>query len=250
MQNRTEIRECSTLDELTECVQLQRDVFALPETELSPVRHLIVTKNAGGFTLGAFDGGRLAGFVLSVPAFLRGHRAFYSHMTGVRSEYQGHGIGARLKWAQRERALADDVKYIKWTFEPIKARNAYFNLEKLGATISEFQENFYGIDYGTAPEVAGQKFGLASDRLFAEWNLESEKVVALAAGEGYIEPRAPTANIQIMNDWLSLIAADPERAKSEQLRIREEFNTAFGFGMVCRGFYRDDERPAFLLYKD
>ncbi|MGB7202263.1 MAG: GNAT family N-acetyltransferase [Pyrinomonadaceae bacterium] len=250
MQNRTEIRECSTLDELTECVQLQRDVFALPETELSPVRHLIVTKNAGGFTLGAFDGGRLAGFVLSVPAFLRGHRAFYSHMTGVRPEYQSHGIGARLKWAQRERALADDVKYIKWTFEPTKARNAYFNLEKLGATISEFQENFYGIDYGTAPEVAGQKFGLASDRLFAEWNLESEKVVALAAGKDYIEPRAPTANIQIMNDWLSLIAADPERAKSEQLRIRKEFNTAFGFGMVCRGFYRDDERPAFLLYKD
>lgn len=250
MQNRTEIRECLTLDELTECVQLQRDVFALPETELSPVRHLIVTKNAGGFTLGAFEGGHLAGFVLSVPAFLRGNRAFYSHMTGVRPEYQSHGIGARLKWAQRQRALADGVRYIKWTFEPTKARNAYFNLEKLGATISEFQENFYGIDYGTAPEVAGQKFGLASDRLFAEWNLESEKVVALAAGEDYIEPRAPTANIQIMNDWPSLVAADPERAKSEQLRIREEFNTAFGFGMVCRGFYRDDERPAFLLYKD
>lgn len=250
MGNEIEIRECVTLDEMAECVQLQRDVFALPETELSPVRHLIVTKNAGGFVLGAFDGEQLAGFVLSVPAFLRGERAFYSHMTGVRPEFQSHGIGARLKWAQRERSLADDVKYIKWTFEPIKARNAYFNLEKLGATVSEFKENFYGVDYGTAPEVAGQKFGLASDRLFAEWHLESEKVVALAAGENYVEPRAPTANILIMNDWLGLVASDPEKAKAEQLRIREEFKTAFGFGMVCRGFYRDDKQPAFLLYKD
>src|SRR2546421_12173193 len=102
-----EIRECVTLQELSECVQLQREVFALPEVELSPVRHLIVTKNAGGFTLGAFDGDRLAGFVLSVPAFVDDRRAFYSHMTAVRSEYQGHGIGARLKWAQPERALAD-----------------------------------------------------------------------------------------------------------------------------------------------
>lgn len=250
METEIDIRECVSLDEMAECVQLQRDVFALPETELSPVRHLIVTKNAGGFLLGAFDGQRLVGFVLSVPAFLRGERAFYSHMTAVRPEYQSHGVGARLKWAQRQRALADGVKYVKWTFEPVKARNAYFNLEKLGATIREFQENFYGIDYGTAPEVAGQKFGLASDRLFAEWHLESEKVTALAAGEDYREPRAPTANIQIMHDWPGLVAADPLKAKAEQLRIRDEFKTAFGFGMVCRGFYRDDTQPAFLLYKD
>jgi predicted GNAT superfamily acetyltransferase len=249
MSDQLEIRECVTLKELSDCVQLQRDVFALPEVELSPVRHLIVTKNAGGFVLGAFDGERLAGFVLSLPAFLRGERAFYSHMTGVRPEYQSHGVGARLKWAQRTRSLADGVKYIKWTFEPIKARNAYFNLEKLGATVGEIQQDFYGTDYTTVPEHKGKKIGLASDRLFAEWHLESEKVAALAAGLVYHEQKPPTANIQIMNDWLGLVAADPEAAKAEQLRIREEFNTALGFGMVCRGFYRDDERPAYLLYK-
>src|SRR4051812_44234 len=112
------IRECETLEELSECVELQREVFALPDIEISPVRHLIVTKNAGGFSLGAFDGERLAGFVLSVPAFLNGKDAFYSHMTAVRREYQGRGVGAALKWAQRERALSLGVKYIKWTFEP------------------------------------------------------------------------------------------------------------------------------------
>src|SRR5215203_2745907 len=127
MENEIQIRECLTVDEFAECVRLQSDVFALPEAELSPVRHLVVTKNAGGFALGAYDGDKLAGFVLSVPAFLRGESAFYSHMTGVRPEYQLAGIGARLKWAQRDRSLAMGVKYIKWTFEPVKARNAYFN---------------------------------------------------------------------------------------------------------------------------
>ncbi|MEO7658728.1 MAG: GNAT family N-acetyltransferase, partial [Pyrinomonadaceae bacterium] len=141
MEDELEIRECETLEELSECVQLQRDVFALPEVELSPVRHLIVTKNAGGFTLGAFDGEKLAGFVLSVPAIIRGKHAFYSHMTGVRAEYQSRGIGGKLKWAQRIRALEEGVKYIKWTFEPIKARNAHFNLEKLGAIVPEYHPN-------------------------------------------------------------------------------------------------------------
>ena len=138
MDNNIQIRECETLDELAACVDMQRDVFALPEIEISPVRHLIVTKNAGGFVLGAFAAGELVGFVLSVPAFLRGERAFYSHMTAVKKDFQSRGVGAGLKWAQRDRALVAGVKYIKWTFEPWKARNAFFNLEKLGATIREY----------------------------------------------------------------------------------------------------------------
>jgi predicted GNAT superfamily acetyltransferase len=249
MEKTIEIRECLTIDEFTECVQLQRDVFGLPEVELSPVRHLVVTKNAGGFALGAFDGDKLAGFVLSVPAFLRGERAFYSHMTGVRPEYQGHGIGAQLKWAQREMALSEGIKYIKWTFEPVKAKNAYFNIEKLGAVVREYMVNFYGTDYSTTAQT-GEKIGLASDRLFAEWHLESKKVEALAKGERFIEAKEPTAAIMVMNDWLGLVASDPATALAEQMRIRTEFETAFEYGFVAREFARDAERPAYLLYKD
>lgn len=247
MENELEIRECVTLDELVECVALQREVFALPEVELSPVRHFVVTRNAGGFTLGAYAGGRLAGFVLSVPAFLRGEHAYYSHMTGVRPEYQSLGIGARLKWAQRTRALSEGVKYLKWTFEPVKARNAYFNLEKLGATVSEYQRNFYGTDYATSPG-SGRKIGLQSDRLFAEWDLESPKVTALAAGEKFVGLHEPSATITIMNDWLSLVDSDPASALAEQMRVRSEFETAFARGLIGRSFRRDDERPAYLLY--
>ncbi len=240
-----EIRECTALEELTECVQIQREVFALPEAELSPVRHFVVTKNAGGFVIGAFDGNRLAGFVLSVPAFLRDERAFYSHMTGVRAEYQSLGTGAKLKWAQRTRALAEGVKYIKWTFEPVKARNAYFNLEKLGAITHEFMPNFYGTDYATS-----RKSGLASDRLFAEWHLESEKVEVLAAGGQFADDPEPSAKIEIMNDWLELVASSPAEALAEQMRIRGEFERAFADGLIARGFRRDDSRPAFLLYQE
>ena len=249
MEPEIEIRECQTLDQLAACVDLQREVFALPEVELSPVRHFIVTKNAGGFTLGAYDGGRLIGFVLSVPAFLRGQHAFYSHMTGVRAEYQSHGVGGKLKWAQRERALAEGVRFIKWTFEPIKARNAYFNLEKLGASMNEFQPDFYGPDYTTATQP-GNEILLASDRLFAEWDLESEKVTALAEGRKFVTTVEPVATIEITNDWAALVATDPAAALVEQLRVRGEFTKAFDAGLVTCGFRRDETRPAYLLYKD
>lgn len=243
-----EIRECTTIDELAKCVDLQREVFALPDIEISPVRHLVVTKNAGGWTLGAFAGGELVGFVLSVPAFLHGEKAFYSHMTAVRDTFQSFGIGARLKWAQREKALADGIKYVKWTFEPIKARNAHFNLEKLGAIVSEYQPNFYGMDYSTSPEHG--KIGLASDRLFAEWHLDSEKVNTLAAGGRHTESSEPAARIRIPADWYGLVASDPREAVREQERIREEFQKALGDGLHCRGFARDTADPSYLFYKD
>ncbi|MEW6360952.1 MAG: GNAT family N-acetyltransferase [Pyrinomonadaceae bacterium] len=245
MANKIEIRECLVLDELAQCVDLQRQVFTLPEVEISPVRHFVVTKNAGGFTLGAFAEGELIGFVLSVPAFLRGERAFYSHMTAVRADYQGSGIGAQLKWAQRERALKAGVKYIKWTFEPWKARNAFFNLEKLGAIVSEYEVNFYGIDYGYSKDA---KIGLASDRLFAEWHLDSKRVISLFHGENPQETAKPVAEIEIPYDWAGLVKTDPRSALAEQERIRSEFQSAFSSGLIARRFIRDSERPRYLLF--
>ena len=95
-------------------------------------------KKRGRVCSGAFAAGDVVGFVLSVPAFsVLGERAFYSHMTAVKKHFQGRGVGASLKWVERERALAEGVKYVKWTFEPWKARNAFFNLEKLGVVIRD-----------------------------------------------------------------------------------------------------------------
>jgi predicted GNAT superfamily acetyltransferase len=247
MDQTIDIRECRTLEELSACVDLQREVFALPEIEISPVRHFVVTKNAGGFILGAYSGAELIGFVLSVPAFLRGEKAFYSHMTAVRADFQSHGIGGRLKWAQRSRALELGVRYVKWTFEPWKARNAYFNLEKLGAEMREIERNFYGIDYATATKSSG-KLGLASDRLFAEWHLTSVKVETLAAGEKFTETCEIRAEVEVPNDWSALVAADPNEALQVQERMRKDFEAAFAEGLVARGFVRDERHPKYLLY--
>ncbi|MGI8850027.1 MAG: GNAT family N-acetyltransferase [Pyrinomonadaceae bacterium] len=246
--NNIKIRECLSFEELDACVNLQREVFALPELEISPVRHLIVTKNAGGFTLGAFAEEKLVGFVLSVPGFLGEEKILYSHMTAVRQDLQNLHIGAQLKWAQRARALETGVKFIKWTFQPVQARNAFFNLERLGAVIKTYAPNFYGTDYSTSSEQ-GAKIGLDSDRLYAEWHLESEKVKSLANGENFEETGEVLLELEIPNDWNVLLKESPEKAVVEQSRIKKEFQMAFAENLICRSFKRDDQSPKFLLYK-
>ncbi len=242
------IRECTSIEELSGCVALQREVFSLPDLEISPVRHLIVTENAGGFTLGAFTAeNKLVGFVLTVPAFFGNERFFYSHMTAVSAEFQSHGIGTQLKWAQREKALSKNVKFIKWTFQPVQARNAFFNLEKLGAVVREYKPNFYGTDYSTS-NTQGEKIGLDSDRLFAEWSLESEKVKKLAKGEKVVETGDIKQTIEIPNDWNALLKSDAKFAKSEQTRIKNEFQKAFAAKLICRSFERDRRSPKYLLF--
>lgn len=244
-----EIRECETIEELSECVGLQREVFALPEIEISPVRHLIVTKHAGGFTLGAFSGGGLIGFVLSIPAFLGSEKAFYSHMTAVKKDFQSHGVGARLKWAQRKRALAENVKIIKWTFQPVQARNAFFNLEKLGAIVRHYEPNFYGTDYSTIGNKI-ENIGLDSDRLFAEWHLESEKVIALSEGEKFLENSEAISVIEVTNDWNELVKTNPQKAVEEQTRIKSEFQIAFAENLIAKGFDRNETNPRYLLFAE
>ncbi|MDQ3799265.1 MAG: GNAT family N-acetyltransferase [Acidobacteriota bacterium] len=248
-----EIREMTTVEELTDCVALQREVFASPDLEISPVRHLIVTRYAGGWTLGAFAGEKLVGFVLSVPMFRGGaggtERAFYSHMTAVRQEFQNLRIGARLKWAQRERALREGITYIKWTYQPVQARNAFFNLERLGVVVQTYMPNFYGTDYSTSAEQ-NRAVGLDSDRLYAEWHLEAPKVVALSKGEKFAETGKVARTIEIPNNWNNLVATNPEKAVAEQARVKEEFQKAFAEGLICKGFERSETNPRYLLFEE
>lgn len=241
------IRECTKIEEFYGCIEIQRKVFASPELEISPVRHFIVAKNAGGFTLGAFIGGKLVGFVLSNAAILTtGEPFFYSHMTAVADEFQHHGIGAKLKWAQRDAALKRGINFIKWTFQPVQARNAFFNLEKLGAIVCEHRANFYGTDYSTQDE----KIGLDSDRLFAEWHLESEKVMKLANGESFMEKGEAVKKIEIPADWNLLVKTNPSEAIAEQTRVKHKFKAAFAENLIAKSFIRSETNPHFLLFKN
>jgi len=246
-----EIREVTAIEEYDACIRLQREVFGLPDLEISPRRHLIVSHQAGGWTLGAFVEGKLVGFVHHLAA-VRGDRIFgYSHMMAVAAEFQNHGIGARLKWAQRARALSEGRDFIKWTFEPTRARNAYFNLNRLGVVVREYAVNFYGTDYVTNPaEKAAGVSGMDSDRVFASWDLRSPRVAALATGAEYPLPAEPDRTIGIPADYSALLKSDPEAGKLEALRVREEFVKALGDGLVCRAFERDAARPRYLFYRD
>jgi predicted GNAT superfamily acetyltransferase len=244
------IREVETLEGFQECVELQRKVFASPDLEISPVRHLLVARYAGGFTLGAYAGERLVGFVLSLPMFLANLKpAFYSHMTAVDAEFQNYGIGARLKWAQRERALADGVDYIKWTYQPVLARNAFFNIERLGVSIKTYMPNFYGTG-AEANDSKIQVLNVDSDRLFADWHLTSPKVMALSKGEKYEETGEVVKTISIPPDWNALVVSDTKKAIAEQERIKHEFQAAFAAGLIVRGFERSETTPKYLLYKE
>ena len=245
-----EVRECVTIDEFDACVSLQREAFGLPDIEISPRRHLIVSRQAGGWTLGAFFDHKMIGFVHHLAA-VRGANEIigYSHMMAVARAYQNRGVGARLKWAQRERALAEGRSFIKWTWDPMLARNAHFNLNRLGAIVRSYAVNFYGTDYSRWPtSKTGEAPGIDSDRLFAEWNLRSARVSEFAHGRAPTLEAAPVEEIEIPADWRALVETDAAAARREQLRVRGEFEKAFAAGLVCAGFRRDTARPRYLLY--
>lgn len=244
------IRECTTTEEFDACVRLQREVFGLPDLEISPRRHLIVARTAGGFTLGAFAGGELVGFALQQVALHDGRLSGYSHMAAVDERHQSRGIGARLKWAQRERTLGEGRDFIKWTFDPMRARNAHFNLNRLGAVIRAYAANYYGTDYHAVAGLHGQAFGLDSDRLFASWELSSPRVEAAARGEQPRPPSDPAAAVEIPPDWGALMRDDAARARRELARVSSEFQQHFAAGLVCAGFERSDTQPRYLFFRE
>jgi predicted GNAT superfamily acetyltransferase len=251
LQDDITIRECVTAEEFDACVALQREAFGLPDLELSPRRHMIVTREAGGWTLGAFDAGRLVGFVLTQVALRPGGEAGgYSHMMAVARDAQNRGVGARLKWAQRERALSEGRRLVRWTWDPMQSRNAHFNLNRLGAVVRGYAENYYGTDYSTATGEFGKPYGIDSDRLVAHWELDSPRVGALARGEAPAPLGGPAASVAIPPSWGALLREDPAAARREQLRVRAEFQSALAAGLVCAGFERDAERPRYLFYGD
>ena len=244
----TTIRECTTIEEFDGCVALQREAFGLPDLELSPRRHLIVSRRAGDWTLGAFVADRMVGFVHHLAAVHGDEILGYSHMMAVAKDYQNKGVGVRLKWAQRERALKEGRKLIKWTWDPMMARNAHFNLNRLGATVDTYAGNYYGTDYSTDASLT-EKVGLPSDRLIATWNLESARVSALANGAATPVDARPVASVAIPAEWTALVKQDPSRARDEQARVREEFKRAFAERLICAGFERGEEQSRYVLFE-
>jgi predicted GNAT superfamily acetyltransferase len=193
--------------------------------------------------MGAFDGGRMVGFALSVPGTRSGRIYLHSHMLAVRKEQRNSGLGRLLKLLQREDALARGIELIEWTFDPLEIKNSYLNIEKLGAISRRYNINQYGI---TSSPLQG---GLPSDRLIAEWWLKSRRVEALLAtgkNPAFSQQAAIDVPAQIY-EWKAMVET---RGKAQQVqeRNREQFLRAFGDGLTVLGYERDSaDNGKFLL---
>jgi predicted GNAT superfamily acetyltransferase len=175
-----EIRDLTTLDECRQVAELEKEIWAYTDAEdVVPPPVLIVSVKRGGILLGAFDAaGTLKGFVYSIPAVKEGRLTQWSHMLGVAREARDSGLGAALKLAQRDRALAMGIELVEWTFDPLQALNAHLNFAKLGIVVEEYEENIYG--ESSSPLHRGSP----TDRFVAEWRLTAPHVLRRIEARG------------------------------------------------------------------
>lgn len=232
----TVIRNCHGLDELSACVSLQKEVWNFTEAELVPLRMFVVAAKIGGQVIGAFDDGKLVAFALSLPGYRGGHCYLHSQMLAVESGYRNAGLGRQIKLFQRNDALARGFELMEWTFDPLEIKNAYLNIERLGAVARRYHINQYGL---TSSPLQG---GLPSDRLVAEWWLKSRRVESLLA-ESRKEEFETLKTISVpaqIYEWKAS-PATRERAREVQERNRKDFLQAFGDGLAVLGYEHDPQ---------
>ncbi len=236
-----EARALTTHAEFSSAVRLQQEIWGFEEIELLPVRLFVVAIKIGGQVFGAYDGDLMVGFCLAIPGLKPGGKYYlHSHMLGVRPEYRNHGVGRMLKLKQREDALGRGVKLIEWTFDPLEIKNAYFNMERLGAIVRRYVLNQYGT---TSSHLHG---GLPTDRCTAEWWLDSERVRSILDGAGH-QHQGVEVKISVPSDIAKIRETDTVRAREIQLRVSEEFRAAFDRNLAVIGFERSEQAGTYLL---
>jgi predicted GNAT superfamily acetyltransferase len=234
------VRRCENLAEFHACVVLQREVWGEEDLEIEPATMFVVAANTGGQVLGAFDGGKLVGYTLAVAGWREGRPFLHSHHTAVQTGHRDRGVGRMLKLFQREEALGREIRLIEWTFDPLELRNAHFNLNRLGAICRRYLPDFYGVT--TSPLHRG----LPTDRLVAEWHLDSARVVA-AIGDIAVEPRDVPAAIELPGALEQWKQESPTQVASVQLQVREEFGKWFARGYAAIGLRVTKTGSAYLL---
>ena len=170
-----EIRHCTTIAEYEECIGLEQAIWG--EAIAVPPPIFVVARETGGQVFAAFRGREMVGFTLALAAIRSGTLFLHSHITAVLPELRDRGVGRRLKLFQRQDALKRGIDRIEWTFDPLELKNAHFNFVRLGAVARRFIPNCYGVTQ--SPLHAG----LPTDRLVAEWLLNSVRVKSILADD-------------------------------------------------------------------
>jgi len=156
------IRHLETLDEFQSCVDLQIAVWGAEFTDIVPASILQVASHIGGLILGVFADDALIGFVFGLTGVRHDEVVHWSHMLGVRAEAREMGIGRRLKEAQRAELARRGIAREFWTFDPLQARNAHLNVNRLGVRVIDYAVNMYGTT-GSPLHL-----GIATDRFIVE----------------------------------------------------------------------------------
>jgi predicted GNAT superfamily acetyltransferase len=248
-----DIRELERLSEFTRLVELFDEIWR-PTIQPISAEMLRAFSKAGNYVVGAFEGptmvGGSAGF-FAAPA----HNTLHSHIAGVSGPgTAGRHIGYALKLHQRAWALSQGVGRIDWTFDPLVARNAYFNIVKLGGLPAEYLPNFYG---DMADGINGDD---DSDRLLLRWDLDAPRAVDASAGrlapahtdgvaialdrDDHDRPRlgsteAETVLVAVPRDVEALRQQDSGAAKAWRIAVREVLGGLLAEGAEVTGFARD-----------
>jgi predicted GNAT superfamily acetyltransferase len=239
MSDEVVVRICEGLEEYRACVALQKEIWVEADLEIVPDTVFVVAEHSGGQILGAFDGQRLVGFTLAMPGLRNGGVYLHSHMTGVHVDYRDCGVGRMLKLFQREEALGRDIRLVEWTFDPLEKRNAHFNLNRLGAIARRYVPNMYGITSSPLHR------GLATDRLVAEWYLDSPRVSAALSG-ALPEPTVAEC-IEIPAPLEGSKPSHLPQMQKLQSRVREQFAEAFAKGHAAVGVVKTAQGSAYQL---
>ncbi len=163
-------------------------------------------------------------------------------MLGVLPAYRNTGLGRGMKLEQREYAIAAGVELIEWTFDPLEIKNAFFNIERLGAIVRRYVHNQYGT---TTSHLHG---GLPTDRLVAEWWIRSPRASACLHAEGVNSPQSSVqARIAVPGDIAEIRQRNASRARDVQRSVGEQFEEYFRAGLAVIGFERSEQAGTYLL---
>jgi predicted GNAT superfamily acetyltransferase len=201
------IRDLKSIDDLTQLKAVEKEVWGMSDDDTVPLTLAIACKAAGNIFIGAFDKtghksednkDKLVGFAFGFLGREHGQTTIHSHMLAVLDAYRHLDLGARLKQAQRERAMAMAVHEMTWTYDPLQSRNAHFNFSKLGVVSDTYKVDFYG------PQTSSMLHRNGTDRLWVRWMLNSRRVRDRVAGKN---ARAET--LDAMKLLAPLVRFDP-----------------------------------------
>jgi len=258
-----EIRPLRTMQECATCVDLQREVWGFGDSEVVPATLLHVVDYVGGLAAGAFDAaGEMVGFVFGVSGVRNGELVHWSHMLAVRESTRNHGLGRMLKEYQRATMARLGVTKISWSFDPLMAKNAYFNFDRLGASVVEYVPDMYGT---TASPL---HLGLPTDRLVVAISTSAvilDRPVARndqlpilspfpREGDDIVRPgdREPDAMLlEVPPDILDVIQRAPAAARKWRIAVREHFQWALAHGYDVASVRRElaTNREFYVLRK-